>query len=117
VTTGVAHARNLLENSPAGTASAWPRAAAVLARQDLEEALSAYWQRVAPGVRWMSMRVQLNCLSVYLPDEGAAADIAFTWHGLSRVTHHRPFELDPTKEELGWLVDGAQRGVESLSDL
>lgn len=115
MSTGLAHARDLLEHTPAGTASAWPRAAAVLARQDLEAALEAFWSRTAPGVRYVSMRVQLDCLHCYLNDRDLAADIAFTWHGLSRATHHRPYELDPTKEELAWLVEAAERAVQKLS--
>lgn len=116
MTEGIAFARSLLESAPPGTASAWPRAAAVLARQDLEAALDAYWARTAPSVLVStSMRIQLDCLRVLLGDPVLAADVAFTWHGLSRATHHRPYELDPTKAELVWLVDAAERAVSEIT--
>lgn len=102
----LAEARRLLDETPAGTAGAWPRAAALLARQALEAALTAHWTRHAPGVQRASMRAQIACLRATTDDE-TAAKVRFAWHALSRATHHRTYELDPTREELASLVTDA----------
>ncbi len=91
----IAHARGLLEESTRGTVSAWPRAAALLARQQIEGALTAYWHGREPSLQRMNMRVQLACLQVYASDTQLASDAAWAWYALTRATHHHPYELDP----------------------
>ena len=44
----VLEARRLLDETPAGTTSAWPRAAALLCRQALEDTLDALWAASHP---------------------------------------------------------------------
>ena len=88
------HARRLLDESTRGTVSSWPRAVALLTRQDLEDALDAYWQAREPELRWANMRTQLGCLRIYA-DERLAGETSWLWHTLSRATHHHPYELDP----------------------
>lgn len=100
----VTEARRLLNETPPGTVSAWPRAAALLCRQALEDTLDELWTAKAPSLRFVSMRAQLSCLPSYLSPPALARDVAFTWHALSRATHHHPYELDPTREELDSLV-------------
>jgi hypothetical protein len=105
----LAEARRLLDDTSTGTVSVWSRAAAMLARQALEETLRRYWLRTAPGVERLSMRAQLSCLRAYLTAPALAADVAFAWHALSRATHHHPYELDPTRDELSSLIAATQR--------
>lgn len=112
-------ARRLIDHTSAGTVSVWPRAAALLARQALEETLMQFWLRTAPGVEHLPMRAQLSCLRAYLAPPALAADLAFTWHALSRATHHHPYELDLTRDELSSLIAATRRLVnaEGLSDV
>jgi hypothetical protein len=112
----IAHARDMVERSTRETVSAWPRAAALLTRQHLEGALTGYWNRREPVLSRMNMRVQLACLRVYAADRAVAAGVAWTWYALSHATHHHPYELDPTREELASLIDEAERLASRLSD-
>ena len=112
----VAHARAMVERSTRETVSAWPRAAALLARQHLEGALAGYWTGREPELAGMNMRVQLACLRVYAREPSLSAGVAWTWHELSRATHHHPYELDPTREELSSLIDETERLASRLSD-
>ena len=107
-------AGRLLDHPQRGTVSLWSRAAAVLARQALEESLRRYWDRKAPGVARLNMRAQLNCLGAYLSPPSLSRDVAFTWHALSRATHHHPYELDPTREELATLLSATGRLVAAM---
>jgi hypothetical protein len=109
-------ARRLLDEPSRGTVSSWPRAAALLARQALEASLDRYWWSTAPGVERLNMRAQLNCLREYLDPPELAREVAFTWHALSRATHHHPYELDPTREELSSLIAAAQRLVDAVGE-
>jgi len=98
----LAVATALMYQKSIDTRGLWPRASALLARQSLEVALKTYWSAVAPGVEEASMRSQLLCLESYLsPELGRQA--YQVWNALSRATHHHPYELSPTREELsGW---------------
>ena len=111
----VAEARRLLDETPPGTVSAWPRAAALLCRQALEGTLAQLWRTKAPSLRFTPMRAQLACLPSYLPSAVLARDVTFTWHALSRATHHHPYELDPTREELDSLITTTRRLVASVA--
>lgn len=106
----LAEARRLIDEAPPGTVSVWPRAAALLARQALEGRLERFWWQTAPGVERLNMRAQLNCLRAYA-SPSLASDFSYTWHALSRVTHHRPYALDPTRDELSSLLGVAERLV------
>lgn len=108
-------ARRLLDGSPPGTISGWSRASAFLARQALEETLRHLWQAKAPGVEETSMRAQLACLPTYLAADGLASDVSFAWHALSRATHHHPYELDPTREELESLLAMTERLIDAVT--
>jgi hypothetical protein len=106
-------ARRLIDDTSTATVSVWPRAAALLARQALEETLTRFWLGAAPGVERLPMRAQLSCLRAYHVPPQLAADVTFTWHALSRATHHHPYELDPTREELASLIAATQRLVDA----
>ena len=107
-------ARRLLDEASRGTVSVWARASALLARQALEGALCTLWAAKAPGVDGLSMRAQLACLETFLPSQALARDVSFAWHALSRATHHHPYELDPTREELSSLLTTTERLVTAV---
>jgi hypothetical protein len=89
------------------------RAAALLARQALEESVRTTLRRRAPGTERASASAQLLCLPAYAPD-AAAADARYLWGVLSRVCHHHPYELAPTADELADWLSAAGRVIEQL---
>ncbi|MBX5443080.1 MAG: hypothetical protein IRZ32_16325 [Solirubrobacteraceae bacterium] len=105
----LAAAQRMLDAADPTTASGWPRATALLARQALEDALAKLWAQRAPGVEKVPMRAQLACLPAYLSDPELASEAAYAWHALSRAIHHHPYELDPTREELASLLRSVRR--------
>jgi hypothetical protein len=105
----LAAARRLVERPDAGTAGVWPRAAALLARQALEQAMAGLWagQPGADDLSRGSMRSQLLCLTAYV-DQDVAARAAYLAAALSRACHYHPYELAPTAGELTrWLNETA----------
>lgn len=114
ITQLLGEARRLMDDPSPGTASAWPRAAALLTRQALEHALDVLWRAKAPGVEHLTMRAQLSCLCVYLAPPELAREVAWTWHALSQATHHHPYELDPTRDELASLIASTERLVAAI---
>lgn len=110
-------ARDLLIWESADTAGVWPRAAALLGRQSLEQSLAEMWQQRAPGVEKCSAKAQLLALMSYV-DESVAEEASHTWWALSRATHHHAYELSPTVDELRvWLesVDQLLKSVAVMS--
>jgi hypothetical protein len=105
----LAAARGLVEHPDVGTAGVWPRAAALLARQALEQAMAGLWagQPEAAGLSGGTMRSQLLCLTAYV-DQDVATRAAYLSAALSRACHYHPYELAPTASELTrWLNDTA----------
>jgi hypothetical protein len=97
-------ARTMIWQPRPETSGLWPRAAALLGRQALEEALDEFWSQNAPGMERASTTCQLLCLPAYLPDRQLAGKAAHAWAALTRACHHHPYELPPTAEELDrWL--------------
>jgi hypothetical protein len=79
------------------------RAAALLARQALEQALDDFWQCRAAAVRRCSVRTQIQCLSAYLDPEPVAS-AAIAWNRLSDTCHHHPYAVAPSSAELrAWI--------------
>lgn len=110
----VAHARAMVSRPAPGTVGAWPRAAALLARQALEAAIDQLWARRAPELAQLSARAQLTCLPLYLRDDELAGEVAFTWAVLSDACHAHAYELGPTAEELEARFSVLDRLVERL---
>ena len=97
---------------PAGL---WPRAAAWLARQAIEQSLRDLWQlRKVPGAGSCSMRTQMLCLGEYLDDGDLVADVRSAWSALSRACHHHPYELGPAAEELRYWIEVAETFAEAV---
>jgi hypothetical protein len=109
-------ARMMLERPEGSTLGLWPRAAALLARQAIEEALELHWSHVAPGLLGRPLRTQWTCLSSYLSDEAVVADGSFAWQALTRVCHHHHYELDPTAAELRHWIEMAERFVLAIEE-
>jgi hypothetical protein len=107
-------ARSLLENPTRAAVSGWPRAVALLARMALESALNGYWRARVPGVEQLDMRAKLGCARGYLGPT-TAGEISYAWKGLSSATHHRPYELDPTVEELQALVAQVEHAMTKIA--
>jgi hypothetical protein len=113
----LAVARKLLVRSGSGgdlAAGVWPRSAAVLARQALEQSLTSLWQQRGLELAGASARAQLLCLEEYLGDPSVAADARFAWWALSRACHHHPYELAPTVAEIEGWVGSVERVVEAI---
>jgi hypothetical protein len=88
----------------AGWGAAWPRAAAFLARQALEDSVRRAWHGSAAGMRSCNMAAQLVSLPFYLDDRELGRRVRQCWASLSSACHAHPYELAPTVSELeGWL--------------
>ncbi len=92
----------------------WPRAAAFLARQALEDALDQLWDRNLPGMRYANRASQLACLGYASPDAELTDGIRVAWHALSRACHHHQYELAPTAAELEMWIGNVERLVDRL---
>jgi hypothetical protein len=111
-------AEGLLERADETTAGLWPRAAALLARQALEQGLDDYWQRRGIPLHSFSTRPQLICLREYLDDTELAGRTHHTWAALSEACHHHAYELAPGHGELKtWLGTVAELLIGLASDL
>ncbi len=96
----LAVAQKLLDRPDVKTAGLWPRAAALLARQALEQGLDEYWKAKGLALAALPTRPQLICLREYLGDEPLAASLHHAWNALSAACHHHPYEMAPTAPEL-----------------
>ena len=96
--------RELLDQPPSAAPGLWERAAVLLARQALEEALDRFWASRSPDLRQASMRAQLLCLGVLMNNERDAADVDQLWGALSDACHFDACTPAPGAEEVHvWL--------------
>lgn len=79
------------------------RAAAVIARQVLEDAVERRCRELAGTVARPTGRSQLILLRE-LGDADVAAMAQTAWDGLSRACHHHSYELQPSAGEVRGLV-------------
>ena len=97
-------ARRLVDEHERSTEALWGRAAALLARQALEQAMRDALVGASPYIDEAPFSVQLLVLHEALPNRDLAARAAYTWAALSRATHYQGYELPPTAEALrGWM--------------
>ncbi len=108
-------ARALIDGPLSGPVGVWPRAAAFLARQELEGALARLWESNIAGVERASVSSQLSCLGYLSPDPSLVADVRSAWLALTRACHHHQFELAPTAPELHHWIDQVEHLVGALS--
>lgn len=98
------YARAVLNETGAIPRAQRSRAAALLARQALEDVVVELCESVGAHLRSAKMRTRLISLRVLLGSD--AADLAeVTWGGLSQSCHHHAFELAPTVGEVQHLID------------
>ena len=101
----LAAAQRLVDRADARTAGIWPRAAALLGRQALEQGLDGYWGKRGLKLANVATKPQLICLREYLSDADLAARVSHAWSSLTQACHHHPYELPPNHGELsGWLA-------------
>ncbi|MFI1535787.1 hypothetical protein [Streptomyces anandii] len=74
------------------------RAAAVLLRMVLDQALDAYWQQVTPSMTRIGKHRML-CLEWYAGHD-TARRCRTTWSALSAACHYRTYELPPAPAEI-----------------
>jgi hypothetical protein len=98
-------ARDLLNRADPSTAGLWPRAAALLTRQALEEAVDAHWRARQLPLDSLPTQSQLVCLRMMTSDGSLPARLHEAWGALSRACHHHPYELAPTAAELSTWID------------
>lgn len=106
----LALARRVLDGSLPMPALRAPRAAAILARQALEDAVRGLCASARADVGHARTRSQLIVLRALLGD--TVADLAeAAWLGLSRACHHHAYELTPTWAEIKHLIELVDRLV------
>ena len=111
----VNRARRII-SAPEGLTGVWPKAAALLARQALEEALANLWESTYPGMGEASWSTQLACLPEVVSDPSLVADARAAWVSLSRACHHHHYELDPTAAELERWIRQTERLVTVVTE-
>lgn len=109
-------ARSVLEGRLAAAGGCWPRAAALLARQALEEAIRSLWTGRYAGAEVCRFRHQLLCAGAVLGDE-LAKDAHHTWAALSQACHVHAYELSPVAAELRGWIDVVDRVVAKAEDV
>jgi len=108
-------ARELVSRPDPDLDGVWPRAAAFVARQALEDALDRVWPFELEGIRRAGRATQLACLHHASPDRELTDGVRTAWHALSRACHHHQYELAPTAAELNMWIDHVERLIERLS--
>ena len=96
----LASARSLVDARIGGHPRAVAARRGAAGRQALEVALKTYWSAKAAGPRSVR-RARSSCASAPTWRRRALARRAHqVWSALSRASHHHPYELTPTHEEL-----------------
>jgi len=109
------NAEALLRAPVQGARGVWPRACGWLLRLALEASLDEYWRRADPAVAGCrNRRAQILMLNHRL-EPALVRQIGYLWWALSRLAHHRGYELAPTARELGHLRDGVRKATRDLS--
>ncbi len=100
----IRYARRLIKRRE-GPEGVWPRAAALLTRQALEDSMDRLWEATYPGAKSASRATQLACLGLMFADKRLVSDVRSAWASLSRACHHHHYELGPTAAELErWIL-------------
>ena len=90
------------------------RAAALLARQALEQAVIATNAGIHGAMRHVrGFHTQLLCLPA-ATDDTVATETSLAWATLSRTCHHHPYEMAPTVAEMQHLQATVERVLTQL---
>jgi hypothetical protein len=84
-------------------AASWPRAAAILLRQELEATLARFWAAAGwTGMADARSRHQFIALPACCrsADDTLATSLRHVWLRLTRACHGGTYELPPTREQL-----------------
>lgn len=100
--------RALLDRPPSAAPDLWERAAVLLARQALEEALDRFWASRSPDLLQASMRAQLLCLGTVMNNECDAANVDQLWGALSDACHFDACAPTPGAAEIHAWLDQAE---------
>ena len=106
----LSRAEALLRSADAAPSALRERAAALLARQALEAALTDYWRRRSPAMVDCPTRAQIRCLD----DPSVAQRVSSCWAVLSRACHHHPYELTPGANELAAALTAVRESCDAL---
>ncbi len=90
------------------------RAAALLARQALEELTAVALNRFGIDATTVDFTSQLICLQGTMADSDLATETAAVWGTLSTVVHHDGLELSPTESEVKEMIGRARSVVGRL---
>lgn len=101
----VEHARAVLDRRHPLPVLQVHRAAALLARQALEDVVTQLCGQHGDDLAAATMRSRLICLR-QLADTEVAEQASAAWAGLSAVCHYHAYELTPTAGEVRHLIDG-----------
>ena len=107
--------RALVDNPPSTQPGLWERAAILLARQALEEALDDFWRARAPDLLHASMRAQLLCLGPLMSNDRDAADVDQLWGALSNACHFDAIQPTPAGAEVHAWLNETQRLCQLLA--
>lgn len=102
----IGHARAILAGQHGIPAAQTTRAAAILARQALEDITRRLCVAANADLARANERSRLVVLR-WLVGDGTADLAGAAWWGLSRLCHHHAYELTPTVGEVAHLVDQA----------
>jgi len=90
------------------------RAAAVLARQALEETIAERLRPHGLDPSEASFSAQFLCLQGTMANKALAREAAALWASLSSLTHHSGQELSPTDRDLTALIERTRRVLAEL---
>ena len=78
----LAWARAVAAHPELGLQGTWPRAAALLGRQALEEGLDGFWMRQLPQMREATRATQLACFERFVRDRDLVLGLRTAWAAL-----------------------------------
>ena len=81
----------------------WPRGAALLTRNALEEWVRTNSSTIDPGLPRATMASQLACLDLTV-DPATAGRARVAWHELSEACHHHAYDLMPSPSQVARLL-------------
>ena len=111
----VCEARTLIDRPPSTRPGLWARAAILLARQALEDALDDFWRARSPDLLHASMRAQLLCLGALMHSQHDAADVDQLWGMLSNTCHFDACYPPPSTQEIHVWLDRTEDLCELLA--
>lgn len=104
----------MLDDPTEDTATVWPRGAAVLTRQAIEQTVEVFWAAKVKAMNDATMKQQWLALPSYLGRDPRVPAAEYSWRVLSDACHQRAYEVGLTEVELRAHVraaDGFRQAV------